>query len=341
MRKKKYTIAIVYHSVDKKSGAYPSKENFIVDHDTGDNVTFLAKMLRRRRYDVRILRVAPGDLNDFRIKGVDYIFNQVDSRAMELRFARILDRMNIPHSGSSYQAILASNNKIKSKSVFEKHHLPIARYALLRLHQPISKRMLPAPYPLIIKPAFEHCSVGITDTSVVESYEQVKHTVRILRKRFHQALIIEEYIPGREFHIPVFQTFDKTVALPVAEYIYTNHTPNNKRKWNIYGFDEKWSTRKKTYKNWKFISPPKRMDKEIVQQMQRDAVKAFYAFEFRDYARFDLRYNPKKEQWYFLEGNANSDMNPSPREATTASIVAAGMTSEEFVMQIIKNSLPV
>ena len=336
MRKRQKTIAIVFHDIPKNSKEYSRREHVIIDRDTNGNVTYLGGMLKRHGYNIKVFAIAPGNLEKLKIKGVDYILNQVDSRAMELRFARILDRLKIPHSGSSYEAILSSNNKIKSKRVFEKHHLPIPRYSILRLHERLTKSFLPSPYPVIVKPGFEHCSVGITDHSVVENYQQLKKTVTFLRRRFHQALMIEEYIIGREFHIPVFQTSDKTMALPLAEYIYAKKT---KRKWNIYGFDEKWMKKKETYKKWKFVSPPKNLDSEISSQMMRDAVVAFHAFGFRDYGRFDLRYNPKKEQWYFLEANANSDLNPNPREATTASVLASGMTMEKFVLQIIKNSL--
>jgi len=78
---------------------------------------------------------------------------------------------------------------------------------------------------------------------------------------------------------------------------------------------------------------------DIDTQIKKDSIRAFYALGLRDYARFDLRYNPKVHQWYFLEANANAGFDPDPRDAMTASIQAHGMTMDDFVLQIVKNSI--
>jgi len=50
-----------------------------------------------------------------------------------------------------------------------------------------------------------------------------------------------------------------------------------KNKWNIYGFDEKWSKQLPIYKSCHFIAPPKRINSDIDAQIKRDSIRAFYA----------------------------------------------------------------
>ena len=333
----KKTIALLYHYVPKKIvNQYFSKEHTLVDNQTDEIVQYMERLFDRRGYDVQIIKVEPDDLSELKKLKADFVFNLVDSKAMELQIAKILDRLHIPHSGSSFQAIQTSNNKLRTKKVFGKNQLPTPKYSVIHLKERISKKLIPSKFPLIVKPAFEHCSIGITNYSIAQSYEQFKKIVWNLREKHHQALIAEEFIPGKELQVTVLETHNKTYALPIAEIAFKGKVRN---KWNIYGFDEKWSKHLPVYKSCHFVAPPRKLQQTIDSRIKKDSVRAFYALGLRDYARFDLRYNPKIRQWYFLEANANAGFDPDPRDAMTASIAAHGMTLDDFVLQIVKNSI--
>ena len=336
-RKKKFTIALLYHYVPKEiTDEYFSKEHAIVDNQTDEIVSYMKKLFLRKNYKVQVLKVMPDNLSELKKLKADFVFNLVDSKAMEVKIAKILDRLRIPHSGSSFEAIKTSNNKIRSKKMFEKSNLPTPKYSLISKKGRITKKLIPSRYPIIIKPAFEHCSIGITDHSIAQSFEQFKRIVKNLRKKHDQTLIAEEFIPGRELQVTVLETPDKTFALPIAEIAFRRKAKN---KWNIYGFDEKWSKLTDVYKSCHFVAPPRKIGSDIDASIKKDSVRAFYALGLHDYARFDLRYNPKNKQWYFLEGNANAGFDPDPRDAMTVSVKAHGMTLDDFVLQIVSNSI--
>lgn len=336
---KRYTIALLYHYVDKdiKEG-YFSREHVLVDNDTNEDVKNMEKLFTHHGYKVQVLRVQPDDVSALKRLKADFVFNLVDSKAMEIQIAKILTRLNIPYSGTGLDGIKASNNKIKTKRIFIKNALPTPQYTLIGLRDRVSRSLLPSKFPVIIKPAFEHCSIGITNNSITTNYQQFKRTVQRLRVKHRQTLIAEEFIPGKELQVTVLETPDKTVALPIAEISFRGKIRN---KWNIYGFDEKWRQHLPIFKSCHFIAPPKGLRPDVDTQIKKDAIRAFYALGMRDYARFDMRYNPKTKSWYFLEGNANAGFDPDPRDAMTASIKAYGMTLDDFVLQIVHNSLPV
>jgi D-alanine-D-alanine ligase len=336
-RIKKRTIALLYHYVPKDiTDTYFSKEHALVDNQTDEIVNYMDRLFRRRGYSVQIIKVKPDDLSELKKLKADFVFNLVDSKKMELEIARILGRLKIPYSGSSFKAIQTSNNKLKTKRVFEHNNLPTPKYTIIKKTDRLSRELLPGKFPIIVKPAYEHCSIGITDRSIAQTYEQFKNVIKRLRLSHKQGLLAEEFIPGRELQVTVLETPGKTYALPIAEIAFRGKVKN---KWNIYGFDEKWAKHLPVYKSCHFVSPPKKLLADASNQIQKDSIRAFYSLGFRDYARFDLRYNPKNSQWYFLEANANAGFDPDPRDAMTASIEAHGMTLDDFVLQIVRNSI--
>lgn len=336
-RMKKRTIALLYHFVEiSKSDTYYSKEHALVDNQTDEIVEYMNALFRKHGYRVQIIRVKPDDLSELKKLKADYIFNLVDSKKMSLEIAHILSKLKIPYSGSDFKALQISDNKLRTKWLLQKNNLPTPSYTAIRKSDRISKNMLPSKFPIIVKPAFEHCSIGITNKSIAQTYEQFKSIVKMLRKNHSQALLAEEFIAGRELQVTVLETPEKTFALPIAEIAFKGKVKN---KWNIYGFDEKWTKHSAMYKSCHFISPPKKLGNDIDMNIKKDSIRAFYTLGMRDYARFDLRFNPEKKQWYFLEVNANAGFDPNPRDAMTASIGANGMTLDEFILQIVKNSL--
>jgi len=336
-RQNKGTIALLYHYVPKSiTDKYFSKEHALVDNQTDEIVSYMRRLFIRRGYHVQIIKVEPGNLQNLKKLKADFVFNLVDSKKMEVEIAKILARLNIPYSGSTFRAIQTSNNKLRTKYLLEKSKLPTPQFTVLRKSDRISKKILPGKYPIIVKPAFEHCSIGITNKSIATNYEQFKNIVKTMRKKHKQALLVEKFIPGRELQVTVLETPSKTYALPIAEIAFRGKVKNT---WNIYGFDEKWAKHLPVYKSCHFIAPPKKLQNDIDTQIKKDSIRAFYTLGLRDYARFDLRYNPKTQSWYFLEANANAGFDPDPRDAMTASIEANGMTLDDFVLQIVRNSL--
>lgn len=331
------TIALLYHPVedDVERTDIQAKQAH-VDNQTDEIVTFMSELFKKKKFNVQIIKVTPSDLTQLKHIDADFVFNLVDSKAMEIQIAKILDRMQIPYSGTKEMGLRISNNKVTSKRLFIKHKLPTPGFTVIRPSDRIARSMIPGKFPIIVKPAYEHCSIGITNKSIARTYRQFVSIVKRLRTEHTQALLAEEFIEGKELQVTILETPEQTMALPIAEITFKGRAKN---KWNIYGYDEKWSKHLPIYKSCNFISPPKNLPDDIDKNIKRDAIRAFYALNMRDYGRFDLRYNPNSQKWFFLEGNANAGFDPNPRDAMTVSIYAQGMVLDDFILQIVRNSI--
>lgn len=338
-RRKAPTIAIVYHYVSAENAATDTKaaaEHDLVDNDTEFTVRTVRRALYSIGFQTQVIKLTGKDLTPLKKIKADYIFNLTDSHEMELRIAEVLDRLHIPYSGSPYYAILNSNNKVRSKGLFEKMGIPTAKFTAINLNTKITRSLLPSKFPLIVKPAYEHCSVGITDKSVVTTYRQFKNIVRSLKAKVHQTLLAEQFIKGKEVDIVVLESANQTIALPPVQMKFRGHA---RTRWNIYGFSEKWDENSSHYNSLYFEASPDHIPAHIISSMQRDSIRAFYALGFRDYARFDLRYSPKTKQYYFLEGNANPGLSTNHDDALMAALLAVDLTFEGFIREIIANRL--
>jgi D-alanine-D-alanine ligase len=61
-------------------------------------------------------------------------------------------------------------------------------------------------YPLFVKPVAEGTSKGITPQSLVSCPAELERTCRCLLEKFHQPVLVEEFLPGREFTVGVRRT---------------------------------------------------------------------------------------------------------------------------------------
>ena len=62
------------------------------------------------------------------------------------------------------------------------------------------------PFPVFVKPAAEGTSKGINRNSKVYNIDQLKNVCIRLLYKFGQPVLIEEYMPGREFTVVITGT---------------------------------------------------------------------------------------------------------------------------------------
>lgn len=125
-----------------------------------------------------------------------------------------LDRLGFPWLGSSAESSRLTFNKISTRTALQAAGLLVpAGVALNRFSSPalIHEAARTVGYPLVVKPAEQGSSVGI---SIVHSRDQLDSAV-IEATRWGTRFLIEQYIAGREVTVPVVDS----VVFPVVEII--------------------------------------------------------------------------------------------------------------------------
>ena len=184
-----------------------------------------------------------------------------------------LNALKTPYTGPGVLASQIAMDKVKTKMVLEMKNVPTAKWGLAN---PDTEKS-PLPLPVVVKPPCDGSSVGI---SKVSSEEQWKPALKLAGS---DPILVEEFIPGREFTVAVVDG----EAWPVIEIV---------AKGGWYGYEEKYNSDETKY--------PFLEDGDLAPKMQRIAVDAYKAVGCRGVTRVDFRVSPLG-RCYVLELNTS------------------------------------
>lgn len=314
-----------------------SHPDYISEVEVIDNVLAVKEVLAGGGYEVAELAITNDP--DSLIKGVreykpDAVVNLfegfADNNASELYIAGLLEWLGVPYTGCPFHTLVVARSKHLAKRMFLAEGLPTAPFVVL---EPGDGPMAscPLPFPVIVKPANQDASVGIDQESVVTSLEALNARAAFLMSQFGGPVMVEEFIRGRELTVALVEMPDLRF-LPGTEVVFPEDAPEG--YWPILSYAAKWTAESTEYQSTDYhfhadLTP------ELAAEIESHARRAFRLLGARDYARVDFRIRDGKP--YVLELNPNPDF--APDRALANNLWAAGLTHEEFTLQIVRNAL--
>lgn len=277
------------------------------------------------------------DLFDFfeRIKEekIDVLINlcegYLDQSKFEANIAAMYELLGLAFTGNDSRALAICQDKFRTKAILKAAGLPTPKGQLMfSPHQEIN-----LSFPLIVKPAYEDASIGISIDSVVYNQESLQNKVNQILKKYNQPALVEEYIEGREFNVALLAREGRAVeALPISEIDFSSLPENIPR---ICSYEAKWFEDHELYRSTPPICPA-RLSRRWQRKIKAVAIAAFRTMGCRDYARVDMRMSAKG-QLYILEVNPNPDISLNAGYARA--LRAAGLAYHEFWEIMISNAL--
>ena len=198
-----------------------------------------------------------------------------------------LNALKIPYTGPGVLASQIAMDKVKTKMVLEMKNVPTAKWGLAN---PDTEKS-PLPLPVVVKPPCDGSSVGISKVSAENdwirsrdlAFSAITSKPQDLKTSKPPTVLIEEFIPGREFTVAVVDG----EAWPVIEIV---------AKGGWYGYEEKYNSDETKY--------PFLEDDDLAPKMQKFAVEAYKAVGCRGVTRVDFRVSPLG-RCYVLELNTS------------------------------------
>ncbi|HVY61847.1 MAG TPA: hypothetical protein VHF22_09350, partial [Planctomycetota bacterium] len=276
----------------------------------------LAEALEKRGHKVKKLAVEDDALRlaqHLADDKSDLIFNVCDGiggvTARATNVVSLLELMGKRFTGSGAEAMTITQDKVLAKQLFSQYGIPTPRFAVLdRAHLEWADQL---EFPLIVKPSNEDASVGINEGAVVRDVRGLLERVSYVHTEIGRTALIEEYVEGREIYAVVFGNSEPQV-LPLLEWPLTAG-PSGAR---VASFEAKWDRKHPDYQetadHFAKDLPP-----DIVERIERAAIKAFRALRLQDYARIDIRLAEDGTP-YFLEANPNPFLDPRAEVAMAA-----------------------
>jgi D-alanine-D-alanine ligase len=274
----------------------------------------------------------------------DAIFNLVEffgeDPAHEMHVAGIYELLGIAYTGSRPDVLALCMRKHRTKAVLAAAGLPTPRYVVVPGDPSTSSGAARVEddhglrFPLICKPAMDDASSGIDAGSVVHDRAALDARVTKLVTEYKAAVLVEEYIAGREVHCAILGN-DPPEALPLFEMKF--HNRPSKSMPHIITYKAKWDPRSKDFYAMDGVCPPEDLEPEVVAYVEDVAIRAFHAVGCRDYARVDMRLDPATGEPYILEVNPNPDLSDTCAYVQCAAV--SGRTYAQTVDAIARMAL--
>jgi D-alanine-D-alanine ligase len=228
--------------------------------------------------------------------------------------ARKLEELGFTFTGADSQALLFSQDKPAVKEQLVKARVPTPDWHVYTGNGALDWNCFPA----IVKPAFEHFSFGITREAVVHTHQELLQRVAKVTDAFHQPVLVEDFINGREFHVSVVGN-GKLKVFPIAEMDFSTIQDDCAR---LCTYDSKFEPASQDYQMIQ-LRLPATLTVEEKRKLENTAITAYRATDCRDYARLDIR--QRDGTFYVLDVNPNADLSPD-----TSLVLSAGLAGYTF-----------
>lgn len=279
----------------------------------------------------------------------DICFNICESHfgdAREAQVPAILEKLQIPYTGSKVLCLALGLDKPMTKRVLTYHDLPTPDFQTFeRVDEPLDEKM---KFPLFVKPSREGTGMGVSARSIVNNEDELWDQVSLIVERYQQAALVETFIEGREVTVgmvgnlvgPVARRLPHDEDLPRIEAGLRFFPPMEVDLSPYLETDAVYANRLKVAlaDQLTYLCPAP-LDDDMVDELNWLAAAVFRVTGALDVARVDFRLNVH-EDWkpYILEINPLPGLSPGISDIVIEA-AAEGMGHTELVNMILDTAL--
>jgi D-alanine-D-alanine ligase len=267
-------------------------------------------------------------IQDFKPHIVFNLLDEFRGEAMlDQNVVSYLELVQVPYTGCNPRGLMLARDKALSKQILHYHRIRIPRFAVVPAGRKLKRKPARLDYPLIVKSQIEEASFGIAEASLVYNDEKLAERVEFMHAKVGTALILEQYIDGRELYVGVMGN-KRLQVLPVWELEIRRLRPDAPKiatrrvKWNL-----KYQKRRGVK-----IGPARNLPPELERLLVKATKRIYRLLQLSGYARIDFRLDAE-ERPYFLEANPNADIAYGDEFADAAE--AAGIDYEPLIDRLL------
>jgi D-alanine-D-alanine ligase len=185
-----------------------------------------------------------------------------------------------------------------------------------------AERLDGLPYPVVVKPAREDASIGITAKSLAATPQAAAARAQELADALAGPVLIEPYLPGRELHVlAAGGTEPEVVAWTEILFQFPPGTPR------LLTYDAKWRIGSAEYEATRIDHAPC-VSAALGDTLHAITRRTWQGLALSGYARLDIRLDESGVP-HVLEVNPNPDL--SPAEGIPETLAAAAVGFDAFV----------
>jgi D-alanine-D-alanine ligase len=217
-------------------------------------------------------------------------------------------------------------DKAVTKSVIDHAGLPTPRFDVVQ-ETGCAAAIDRLRFPLFAKPVAEGTGKGVTPASRIRTPEELDAVCRRLLQQYQQPVLVEEYLPGREFTVGILGTGSEASCLGTLEIVLQDQAEPD-----VYSYINK----EKCEELVEYRLVDARRD-PTVRQAEEVSLAAWRALGCRDGGRIDLRCDAQGCP-QFVEANPLAGLHPTHSDLPMLA-TATGMSYVELIQRIVHSAL--
>lgn len=257
----------------------------------------------------------------------DLVFNICEGLrgpGREAQVPALLDAYKIPYTFADPLVMSVCLHKGLTKTVIREHGLATPHSLLVDDVASLNGSTL--RYPLFIKPVAEGTGKGITPDSKIATPDELAAGCAELLTKFRQPVLVEEFLPGREFTVGLIGTGADAQVLGTLEIILLAGADPE-----VYSYVNK--ERCEELVEYRLVRPEN--DPEVAAA-EALALAAWRALNGRDAGRIDLR-SDARGQPQFIEANPLAGLHPQHSDLPMIA-TAVGLPYIDLIRRIVTSA---
>lgn len=305
------------------AAGYPEEQ--AAEFDTAETIEQIASAIERDGHEVTCVgngrALAAALVAGQRWDLIVSIAEGLKGRNREGQVPSLCELFDQPYAFSDALTLSATLDKGIAKRLVRDAGVPTAPFAVLQ--SAAEARSVDLGWPAFVKPIAEGTGKGCGPDSKVANAKALEASAAKLIAAFHQPVIVEPYLPGREFTVGLIGTGAEAEIIGVMEVHFLKRGEDE-----TYGFGMKH--------DWEGKVDYSMPADKVVKRAGEVALAAYRALECRDIGRVDLRCNAREEP-LFLEVNPLPGLKPDYGDYP---ILAknAGVPYDTLIHRILKSA---
>lgn len=349
-------VALVYNMKKEEtdaadSGTEPSSQNITdvstqikentqsadtyAEWDTVETISAVRDALSIR-HSVSLIEADEDAFEKIRTLQPEIVFNIAEGQfgvSREAQIPAMLELLNIPYTGSDPLTLAVCLDKSRAKEILSYYKIPTPNFFVLYSLSDLAS--LSVEYPCMVKPLCEGSSKGIFDASLVRTPQELNAQVENILVSYNEPVIVEEFLPGREFTVAMLGNGDEVQVLPVVE-IKFDSLPKGVNP--IYSFEAKWIWDQSS-NPLDIFECPARVTPSLQNSIETICKDTYKVLRCRDWSRIDVRLdntgNPN-----IIEINPLPGILPKPEDNSCypKAARAAGISYDEMLNRVLDSA---
>ena len=255
----------------------------------------------------------------------DLVFNIAEGLrgfGREAQIPALLDAYDIPYTFSDPLVLALTLHKGMTKHVIRDMGIPTPDFAIIEKEDQITGICL--SYPLFAKPVAEGTGKGITAASKINTEKELVEMCKMLLTVFKQPVLVESFLPGREFTVGIIGTGKDAIATDTMEVCLKAQAEPD-----VYSYINK--------ENCEELVEYRLVYDEEAQQVRETALSAWRGLGCRDAGRMDLR-SDRSGRPNFMEVNPLAGLHPQHSDLPII-FSLMGKTFHQLIDRIMHSAL--